>query len=89
MLLYNCQEGNRKTIAGQAEKCNQDKRREIMSMKKLATTQLRNENEEIFFNEYEDGSYEKVIDEVATESSLEELQSLIDTGKYNVQELTW
>lgn len=60
-----------------------------MSMKKLATTQLRNENEEIFFNEYEDGSYEKVIDEVATESSLEELQSLIDTGKYNVQELTW
>lgn len=58
-------------------------------MKKLATTQLRNENEEIFFNEYEDGSYEKVIDEVATESSLEELQSLIDTGKYNVQELTW
>ncbi|SDH06012.1 hypothetical protein [Marvinbryantia formatexigens] len=58
-------------------------------MKKIASTQLINENEEIFFNEYEDGSYEKVIDEVAEESSLEELQGLIDTGKYRTHEMTW
>lgn len=58
-------------------------------MKKLSTTLLRNENEEIFFNEYVNGTYEKVIDEKATESSIEELQELINTGNYTIQETTW
>ncbi len=58
-------------------------------MKKLSTTHLLNADEEIFFNEYEDGTCEKVIDETAQESNLEELQDLINTGKYRVQELTW
>ncbi len=58
-------------------------------MKKIATTQLFNTEEEIYFNEYEDGSYKKVVDEVETESSLEELQNLINTGKYQVTEMTW
>ncbi len=58
-------------------------------MKKIATTQLISTEEEIYFNEYEDGSYKKVIDEIETDSSLGELQELIDTGKYRVTELTW
>ena len=58
-------------------------------MKKIATTQLFSSDEEIYFNEYEDGSYRKVIDEIETDSSLEELQELIGTGKYRVTELTW
>ena len=58
-------------------------------MKKLATTQLFNENEEIYFNEYEDGTYAKVINEVETESSIDEMQELIDSGKYKITELTF
>ena len=58
-------------------------------MKKISTTCLINEEEEIFFNEYEDGTIEKVIDEIPEESDMEEIQKLIDTGKYRVQELTW
>ena len=58
-------------------------------MKKLATTQLFNENEEIYFNEYEDGTYKKVINEVETESSIDEMQELIDSGKYKITELTF
>lgn len=56
---------------------------------KKATTHLFNLEEEIFFNEYEDGTYEKVVDEVAEESSLEELQQFINTGKYQIEELNW
>lgn len=58
-------------------------------MKKLATTQLFNEDEEIYFNEYEDGTYTKVINEVETESSIDEMQELIDSGKYKITELTF
>lgn len=58
-------------------------------MKKIATTQLFSLSEEIYFNEYEDGSYKKVIDEIETDSSLEELQEMINTGKYQVTEMTW
>jgi len=58
-------------------------------MKKIATTQLYNANEEIFFNEYEDGSMEKIIDECGQESSMEELQEFINTGNYQVIEMTW
>ena len=58
-------------------------------MKKLATTQLFNENEEIYFNEYEDGTYKKVRNEVETESSIDEMQELIDSGKYKITELTF
>lgn len=58
-------------------------------MKKIATTQLFSLDEEIYFNEYEDGSYKKVIGEIETDSSPEELQELINTGKYQVTELTW
>lgn len=58
-------------------------------MKKIATTQLFNQNEEIYFNEFDNGTYEKVIDEQATKSSLEELQEHINTGKYQVTELTF
>ena len=57
-------------------------------MKKIATTQLFNSEEEIYFNEFADGSFEKVIDEKATNSSFEELQELVNTGKYQVIELT-
>lgn len=58
-------------------------------MKKIATTQLYNADEEIFFNEYEDGSIEKVIDEQSQESSLEELQEFINTGNFQINEMTW
>ncbi len=58
-------------------------------MKKIATTQLYNADEEIFFNEYEDGSMEKVINEQGRESSMEELQELISSGNYQVHEMTW
>lgn len=58
-------------------------------MKKIATTQLISTEEEIYFNEYEGGSYKKVVEEIETDSSLEELQELIDTGKYQVTEMTW
>lgn len=58
-------------------------------MKKISTTQLYNLDEEIFFNEYEDGSMVKVIDEKSQKSSMEELQSLIDSGNYKVHEMTW
>lgn len=60
-----------------------------MIMKKLATTQLINKNEEIYINEYENGSYTKVIDEVETQISLEELQELVNSGDYEVIELTF
>lgn len=58
-------------------------------MKKIATTQLYNADGSIFFNEYEDGSMEKVIDERGHKSNMEELQELIDTGNYQVNEMTW
>ena len=59
-------------------------------MKKIATTQLLKAGEqEIYFNEYDNGSYRKVVDEVETESSLEELQELINSGEYQVTELTF
>ena len=58
-------------------------------MKKIATTQLFSSDGEIYFNEYEDGSYKKVIDEIEADSSLEELQELIGTGKYKVTEMMW
>ena len=59
-------------------------------MKKIATTQLFIPGEiEIYFNEYEDESYKKIIDEIETESSLEELWELINSGEYQVTELTF
>ena len=58
-------------------------------MKRLALTQLLNECEEIKFVEWEDGSYTKIQDETETESSLEELQELVNTGKYEIYEMTF
>ncbi len=58
-------------------------------MKKVAVTQLFSIDEEICFIEYDNGTYTKVIDEIETESDLNELQDLIDTGKYDVTELTF
>lgn len=59
-------------------------------MKKIATTQLLKAGEqEIYFNEYDDGSYKKVVDEVETDSSLEELQDMVNSGEYQVTELTF
>ena len=66
-----------------------NKSQEERNMKKIATTQLYNADEEIFFNEYEDGSMEKVINEQGRESSMEELQELISSGNYQVHEMTW
>lgn len=57
--------------------------------KKISTTHLFNAEEEIFFNEYENDTFEKVVDETAEESSLEEMQELINTRKYQIEELTW
>ena len=58
-------------------------------MKKLATTQLLNKNEEIYINEYENGTYTKVIDGIETESNIDELQELVNNGDYEVIELTF
>ena len=62
---------------------------EERKMKKIATTQLLSADEEIYFNKYSDGSYKEIINSEEFDSSLEELQRLIDSGKYRVTELTF
>ena len=42
-----------------------------------------------FLSRNEDGTYKKVINEVETESSIDEMQELIDSGKYKITELTF
>lgn len=61
-------------------------------MKKLATTifDSKDGSEHIAINEYDNGTYDKIInEEIVTESSAEEIQEIVDSGKYSVQELTW
>lgn len=56
-------------------------------MKKLAVTQLINFDVEIRFVEYSDGSYTRIENEEEVESSFDELQELINTGLYDINEL--
>lgn len=60
-------------------------------MKKLACTVFTGENGEmITIVEYDNGTYEKIVgEEVVGESSLDEIQELVNSGKYVVQELTF
>lgn len=58
-------------------------------MKKIAVTQLFNENEEIYFNEYSTGEITKVIGENEAASNLEEVQEMINTGRYHVTEINF
>lgn len=58
-------------------------------MKKVACTILTSDNQQIVINEYDNGSYEEVVNGCTYPSSLNYLQILINTGKYQVQELTF
>ena len=60
-------------------------------MKKIACTVLTEENgNQITVIEYDNGIFEKVVDEETVgKSSIEEIQELVNSGKYEVQELTF
>ena len=60
----------------------------LLSTEPIKNTILYNENECVSITEFSDGSFTKTFGEDDTEvaSSIEELQNLINSGKYTVEE---
>ena len=58
-------------------------------MKKVQTINLWSADEVISINEYNDGAFEKVIDEESTPISESDVEKLLNSDKYSITRNFW